>query len=109
MDQGRVIDCVRTFADKTREALEVQQVILFGSHVKGTAREDSDIDVAVITDAPVADWLTTAATLFRIAGDINLDLEPHLLDSASDRSGFLAHLRRTGQVIYDRDADQAAT
>ena len=108
MDKGQAIDCVRSFADKARETLDVQQVILFGSYVKGTAREDSDIDVAVITAAPVDDWLATAAELFRIAGDISLDLEPHLMDSASDRSGFLAHLRRTGEVIYDREAERAA-
>jgi hypothetical protein len=40
--------------------------------------------------------------------DINLDIEPVLIDSEEDPSGFLEEIRRTGEVIYDRDAERAA-
>ena len=29
-----------------------------------------------------------------------LDIEPHLLDEAHDRSGFAKHVIKTGEVIY---------
>ena len=50
MDQDAVLKTVRQF----KEALEsinirVEQIILFGSHAAGTAREDSDIDLVVIS------------------------------------------------------------
>lgn len=50
MDQATVILALRRF----REALEalninVQTLILFGSYATGTARDDSDIDVVVIS------------------------------------------------------------
>ena len=108
MDDMEVRDRVRRLAESACAAMPVRQVILFGSYAKGTATEESDIDVAVVTDAPVDDWLESSATLYRIGGDIDLAIEPHLLNPQSDRIGFLAHVRRTGEVIYDRDAEEAA-
>jgi predicted nucleotidyltransferase len=50
MDQAAVIAAIRRF----RRALEanhitVERMVLFGSHAEGAAREQSDIDVAVIS------------------------------------------------------------
>jgi len=83
--------------------MDVRQVILFGSHARGTAREHSDIDVAVIMDTPVDDWLEASTQLFRLRRDIDLSIEPVLVDSSTDRSSFLEEIRKTGQVVYDRE------
>ncbi len=50
MDQDAVLKTVRQFK-KALESINirVEQLILFGSHAVGTAREDSDIDVVVIS------------------------------------------------------------
>ena len=106
--RGEVLDSVRRFADRVRAVLPVRQVILFGSHARGRAHEFSDIDVAVVTDSEVGNWLDASAELFRLRQDINLDIEPVLIDTLDDRSGFLAEIRRTGRIIYDRDAGRAA-
>jgi predicted nucleotidyltransferase len=50
MGQNAVLEIIQRF----RQALEsinirVEQVILFGSHAAGNAREDSDIDLIVIS------------------------------------------------------------
>jgi predicted nucleotidyltransferase len=95
---------VRLLAEEARQSLNIRQVILFGSYAKGTATDESDIDIAIVTDAPVADWLEASAELYRISGNIDLALEPHLFDYEHDRSGFLAEIRRTGEVIYDRES-----
>jgi uncharacterized protein len=52
MGQDRVIQRVRQFK-RALESLdvEVEQLILFGSQAAGTAREDSDIDVVVISSS----------------------------------------------------------
>lgn len=102
MDKSYAVKCVQLFTERVRRSMDVQQVILFGSYAKGTPREESDIDVAVITDTPAEDWLDASATLFRLGRDIDLSIEPVLIDSTSDKSGFLAEIRRSGEVIYDR-------
>ena len=104
MDKSYVIECVRAFAEKARQSLDIRQVFLFGSYAKGTANEYSDIDVAVILDAPVKDWWETSTNLFVLRRDIDLSIEPVLIDSSSDRSGFLEEIRKTGELVYDRES-----
>ncbi|MCD6138707.1 MAG: nucleotidyltransferase domain-containing protein [Deltaproteobacteria bacterium] len=50
MDQDAVFGIIKKFK-KALESLNIQveQLILFGSHAVGTAREDSDIDLVVIS------------------------------------------------------------
>ena len=109
MDKSYVIECVRSFAERARQSMDVRQVILFGSYARGTATDDSDIDVAVITDTQATDWLEASAHLFRLRRDINLSIEPVLIDSSSDRSGFLDEIRRTGELVYDSDHGEILT
>ena len=54
MDRDTVLETIRQFK-KALEAINIQveQLILFGSHAEGTAREDSDIDVIVISPSLV--------------------------------------------------------
>lgn len=103
MDKNYVIECVRAFAERARQNMDVQQVILFGSYAKGTATDLSDIDVAVVTGSLVEDWLEASTRLFRLRRDINLSIEPVLIDYSSDRSGFLEEIRNTGEIIYNNE------
>lgn len=52
MGQDAVINKIRQFK-RALESLNIQveQLILFGSHATGTAREDSDIDIVVISSS----------------------------------------------------------
>ncbi|WP_319586311.1 nucleotidyltransferase domain-containing protein [uncultured Desulfobulbus sp.] len=101
MDKSYVIECVRLFAEKARQNMDVRQVILFGSYARGTATDLSDIDVAVVTNTPVDDWLEASTSLFKLRRDINLSIEPVLIEPSSDRSGFLAEIQKTGELVYD--------
>jgi len=50
MDQDAVIRTVKQFKEALESInIQVEQLILFGSHAVGAAREDSDIDVVVIS------------------------------------------------------------
>ena len=104
MDKSYAIECAKAFAERARQILDVRQVILFGSYARGTATDDSDIDLAVVTGTPPEDWLEASTNLFRLRRDIDLAIEPVLIDSSHDRSGFLEEIRRTGEIIYDRKA-----
>jgi predicted nucleotidyltransferase len=103
MDKSYVIECVRSFAERARQSMDVQQVILFGSYAKGVATEYSDIDVAVVVDTIADDWLEKSSHLFRLRRDIELSIEPVLIASSVDRSGFLDEIRKTGELVYERD------
>ena len=104
MDKATAVEQVRRYADVVRRHFDVAGVVLYGSYARGAAHEDSDIDVAVIMDRLDDDWLTSAAELWRLSHDIDLRIEPVLLLPSDDRSGFLEHVLRTGEVIYSRDA-----
>jgi predicted nucleotidyltransferase len=108
MDRSKAVARARQFTDRAKATLPVRQVILFGSYVHGSPHEFSDIDVAVIVEARVEDWLSASAQLFRLRRGLDLAIEPVLIDSEDDPSGFLEEIRRTGEIIYDRDAEQAA-
>jgi len=88
LDQETVVSIVKQYADLLRKELSPAAIILYGSYAKGNAHEDSDIDVAVIFDGFTGDRLKTSSTLWRLSEDISLYIEPILLDSTKDRSGF---------------------
>ena len=52
MDQNTAIKTIKQFK-RALESLNIQveQLILFGSHAAGTAREDSDLDIIVISSS----------------------------------------------------------
>ena len=56
-----VSSVVEALRHALRERADVQLALLFGSQARGTAREDSDVDVAVF--APGVDLLALAAML----------------------------------------------
>lgn len=50
MDKGQHLIAIEKFKEALQTAnIEVEKLILFGSHAAGIAREDSDIDVIVIS------------------------------------------------------------
>ena len=104
MDTGAVVERVRKYADLLlRQQVLVSKVVLYGSHVRGTAREDSDIDVAVVVPTIDEDWLDFSARLFRLTRDVDLRISPVALEEGNDASGFLEHVLQTGEIVYSRD------
>ncbi|MDR1292546.1 MAG: nucleotidyltransferase domain-containing protein [Clostridiales Family XIII bacterium] len=100
LDQGTVINTVERYADLVASELSPAAVVLYGSYAKGNASEDSDIDVAVIFNGFKGDWLEASSYLWRLRRGISFDIEPILLDSTQDKSGFVANIFKTGQIIY---------
>jgi len=100
LDKGTVISTVERYADLVVRELSPTAVVLYGSYAKESAHEGSDIDVAVIFNGFTGDWLKTSSRLWRLRRGISYDIEPILLDSTQDKSGFVANIFKTGQVIY---------
>jgi predicted nucleotidyltransferase len=100
LDKETVIDTVERYVDAVKKELSPEAIVLYGSYANGSAHEESDIDVAVIFNKFSGNWLKTSNRLWRLTEDISLYIEPILLDSTSDKSGFVQNIYQTGQIIY---------
>ena len=102
LDKTTVINTIEQYAAAVAKEFDPAAVVLYGSHAKGMAHEDSDIDVAVIFNGFSGDWLTVASSLWRIAENISLSIEPVLLDRTQDKSGFADNILKTGYMVYTK-------
>lgn len=103
LDKTTVINTARQYADVVAKEFSPTAIVLYGSYAKGTANEDSDIDVAVIFNGFTGDWLKTSSKLWHLTENISYDIEPVLLDSTQDKSGFVQNIYKTGQIIYQKE------
>jgi len=99
MDE-KIVKIARRYAERVSVKYPVEMVVLYGSHVNGTAHKSSDIDIAVVVDKVRGDYLKISADLFHLVREINKRIEPVLLSRANDRSGFLESVLKQGKVIY---------
>ncbi|MEI3612397.1 type VII toxin-antitoxin system MntA family adenylyltransferase antitoxin [Pseudogracilibacillus sp. SO30301A] len=79
-------------------------IILFGSYAKGTARKDSDIDIAFFTQTDISDYerFLTAQQLAE-----NLQIESvDLVDIRKVDTVFAAQIFYTGEVIFCKDENE---
>jgi uncharacterized protein len=59
-----------------QKGIKVSKIILFGSYAKGTAKPDSDIDLAVISSQFGQDNLKEMMLLRKLALEIDSHIEP---------------------------------
>ena len=77
MAKKSLVKIIKRFALALIEkGITVDKIILYGSHASGKARPDSDIDVAVVSRDFGKDRTEEGMLLFRIAGEIDVRLEP---------------------------------
>lgn len=100
MDQRKVINIVKQFGELVRQNYQVNQIYLFGSYAKGNAKEESDIDVAIVLDKIGDDCLEQSTKLFQLRRKVDLRIEPILLELNNDISGFLEEIQNNGILVY---------
>ncbi len=99
MDQRQAIRKVKQFAEVVRRHLPVCDVLLYGSYAKGRPRRYSDIDVAIVVDEYAGDLLGMKARLFRLRRQIDVRIEPLLLERKHDPGHFLEEIERTSKLV----------
>ena len=80
-----IINSINKFIEKIKKQYNVTAIILFGSYAKGTENENSDIDIAVISD-DFDDIYDCMAILMGMTWDIDASKKgtPKLLISISN-------------------------
>ena len=93
-----------------KKSIPVEQIILFGSYANGTATEDSDLDVCVVSDDFGKDSFDEMVMLSKISHEIEPLIEPHPYNPIDLRNRWdplATEIRNTGKVIIDyRETDQ---
>lgn len=103
LDKEKVREIASEYSEAVKKVMTPDKVILFGSYVNGNPNAESDIDIAVLVKGVSGeDWYNARTLLHKIRWGIDnfLDIEPHLLDETQDPSGFVEHVIKTGEVIY---------
>ncbi len=68
---------VKKYIDAVREDIPIEKVILYGSHAKGIAKKNSDIDIAIISKKFGKNYQEEGKFLFRKLWDVAYsDIEP---------------------------------
>lgn len=98
MGKNEVIDVVRQYKQQVLSALGPASVYLYGSYSKGDAREDSDIDVAVVVPEVKDDFLKASSLLWALTWDVNTLIEPILID-ARYPSPLYSDILQTGVLV----------
>jgi len=107
MDKEQALRIAEKFAEQVAKEFNPTQILLFGSYLDGTHRENSDIDIAIVFDknSEPENWLKAAARMQAIRWEINdTDIEPHLLELDQKPDGFTNHVRKIGKVLYQAPA-----
>jgi len=100
LDKEAVVNTVEMYINAIKQEFSPNAVILFGSYVNGNPTEESDIDIGVVFNGFSGDWREASLRLWNLAYDISWDIEPHLLDIKQDKSGFVKHVLKTGEILY---------
>jgi predicted nucleotidyltransferase len=76
MDKSDAVKIARQYASIIKTNYDCKQVFLFGSYVKGTHHEESDIDIAVILKE-FENLMDIQLDLMRLRRKIDSRIEPH--------------------------------
>ena len=77
-----IMDIVNKYVEVVKKNYKVETIILFGSYAKGTNDEESDIDIAVVTDDFDGDEFDAQAALSLLRKGIDYRIEVHLVTVA---------------------------
>ena len=80
MGKNEVIAIVQQYKQLVHAHFGQADVYLYGSYSKGTSRDDSDIDVAVVVPEVKEDFLKASALLWSLTWNLNTLIEPVLIE-----------------------------
>ena len=84
-----------------KNKIAVWRLYMFGSHAKGTAQAESDIDLAVFWDQDEIDNFDADVLLMRLTRNVDLSIEPHAFSKKDfeNPDPFVKEIITTGERI----------
>ena len=102
---------LQEMTDVIVEAVNPQRIILFGSHARGQAGPDSDLDLLVVEDHPFGPdrsrrqemaRIRKALSSFRIPKDILVYSADEVEKWRNSLNHVVSHSLREGKLLYER-------
>jgi len=97
-----IIEKVKTYQALVKQSnfpMPIEEVYLFGSHAKGIANEDSDIDVALVVNHFIGDFFDVIPPIWLLRESIDFRIEPHVIARDTDYAGFYDEIHHSGVRI----------
>jgi len=76
MDKTEALNIARNYAGILKHTFDFQKIFLFGSYAKGSPREDSDIDIAIVF-SDYNNRMERQVELMKLTRQIDTRIEPH--------------------------------
>lgn len=103
-------ELLREMTDAIVREIKPRQIILFGSHARGDARPDSDLDFLVVEDGPFDAQRSRRAAMTRLSEllfDYFIPMDflvftPEEIEKwKGTRNHVIAHALKEGKVLYE--------
>jgi predicted nucleotidyltransferase len=97
-----IYDHIKKYVQTLRDnKISVWRLYLFGSHAKGTAQAESDIDLAIFWDKDEIDRFDADVQLMYLTRKVDLLIEPHSFSKKDfeDPDPFIKEIITTGERI----------
>lgn len=99
------METIREFSRQIGREFRPRRVVLFGSHARGTATDDSDVDLLVIMPFEGKPWRVAAQIRERVRPGFPLDLMVRTPQQVSERLSrgdtYLEAVMREGVVLHE--------
>jgi predicted nucleotidyltransferase len=103
MAEIEIIELVKKYLDVLRaEGISVSKAFLYGSYSDGSASDESDIDVMIISDQFEKNNDKIAGKVWRLTSEVDSKIEPFLVGTDSfkeNSSPLIQNVKATGIEI----------
>lgn len=77
VDRKLIEEIAQKYTEVLMDEMKISQVYLYGSYVKGSNNQDSDIDIAVVGDVFTGDKVEDTLKLMKLRRKVDNRIEPH--------------------------------
>ncbi|MEW5693828.1 MAG: nucleotidyltransferase domain-containing protein [Candidatus Hydrogenedentota bacterium] len=98
-----IIEIIKRYIDElNKNNIKIEKAIIFGSYVKGNIKEESDIDVALISSTFTGDRFEDRRLIVPFRRKIDSRIEPIPFKPEEFYNGGILsdEIRKTGKIIF---------